>query len=410
MLIRVPIADLKFCLGIAFSATLTTKNRPVLNNVLLTIEGRFTMHDQPRKYSGTLSAHDGDITVSCALNSVQIEGRLAAEQMNLLLPPVVQSIINELPPMQTIEIQVDESNCQNVTLVGGLGRFRLYTTDPAEFPPVRVTPDFDPDITVDGALLQRAIARVVPVCDGNDTRFAMGCVLFDVPMTDDTLTLVATDGKRLVMNDLPAEFVKSGFNAAGGDLTSRWERVLLPAGAAKVLAKIAKDSPTVKLRSEKSSLLAEGLGIVVQCRLNDGRFPQYKKVIPQSAQVIELDTKLFLRSLRAAAATVDKEEDDATLTFSNNADGGNLHIDMDSSEGDASVDCPVPHPVEDFQTTLAAKYVTQALAAMSPEEPVELHTPADDGKAIRLHQVAAKFSAVIMPLGREEAQEAPKKK
>ena len=64
MLIRIPIADLKFCLGIAFSATLTNKNRPILNNVLLTIEQQYTEEGKPTRFIGRLSARGGAVTVS----------------------------------------------------------------------------------------------------------------------------------------------------------------------------------------------------------------------------------------------------------------------------------------------------------------------------------------------------------
>lgn len=405
MLIRVPIADLKFCLGIAFSATLGNKNRPILNNVLLTIDQQFAMEGHPAKFSGKLSAHDGDITVSCRLNHLTVEGMMTGQQLQILLPPVVQSIINELPTMQSVEILVQEDDRQHIILIGGMGRFRLQTADPDEFPPVAASSGFAADFSVDGTLLQRAIKRVIPACDAQATKYALGSVLLDWHAMDNTVALVATDARRLHMNTLPVTVETPDDN---GDTLNRWKSVLLPIAAANVLAKIAKDSPTVKLRADSSTLQAEGLGLLVECRLMAGRFPKYRGILPKTAQVIELETGLFLRSLRAAAATVDREEDAATLTFANNADGGNVHIAIDSSEGDASVDCPLPHPVEDFQTTLRAKYVASALSAMAADEPVELHTPEESGGAIRLHQQVCQFTAVVMPMEEDAAKE-PKK-
>jgi DNA polymerase III sliding clamp (beta) subunit (PCNA family) len=395
MLIRIPINDLKFCLSIAFSATLTNKNRPILNNVLLTIEQQFTEDGKPPQLSGKLSAHDGDVTVSCGLHNIQVDGQITARQFSVLLPPVVQSIVNELPQAHSVELHVSEDSVQNITLVGGMGRFRLSTADPAEFPPTNVASGFEADIEVDGALLQRAIARVLPACDQDQTRFALGCILFNLSGVNDTLSLVTTDAKRLHVNDIPC-------TVNGNDLTERWKMILVPVAAAKLLAKIAKDSPAVKLRAEGSTLYAEGRGIAVECRLNAGRFPKWEAVIPRTSQMIELETQAFLKSLRAAAATVGKDEDNATLTFGTVNGEGHLKIVIENADGNASVDCPLPQPVKPWTTTLRAMYVTQALSAMAADEPVEMHAPEDAGGAVRLHQMACQFTTVIMPIDTPE--------
>jgi len=398
MLIRLPISDFKFCLGIAFSATSTNKNRPVLNNVLLSFHR--VANTDTLKHFARLTASDGDMTVFCDLRHITVQGE-GIDQ--ILLPPVLGSIIHELPPVTDVELLIDpHDGGRCVTVSSGMARFRLQTADPSEFPPSSISDQLSYDVSVDGALLQRAIQRVLPAIDPQATRYALGSILLAYNGGDDRLQLVATDGRRLALNELPANWLDatddSDRQGVEHHVDTRWKNVLLSATGAKLLAKIAKDSPTVKLRADASTLTAEGLGVSIQCRLTEGRFPAWRKVIPKCTQVIELPTTAFMKSIKAAAATVDKENDTARLAFSNNSEGGTVTISIESEEGNATVDCPLPHPVEHFETTLRAQYLTQALAAMPADDIAEMHVPEEDGGAILLRNLAADFTAVIMPM------------
>lgn len=393
MLIRLPIADLKFCLGIAFSATSTNKNKPVLNNVLLTLRRRYS-DTEAAKHTARLAATDGDMTVFCDLRHTTVHGD-GIDQ--ILLPPVLGSIIHELPPVTDVELLIDpHDGGRCVTVSSGMARFRLQTADPSEFPPSSISDQLGYDVSVDGALLQRSIQRVLPAIDPQATRYALGSIRLEVGYGSDHVTVVATDGRRLDYNRIPITEHHEVEDLGAFD--ERWKNVLLSATGAKLLAKIAKDSPTVKLRADASTLTAEGLGVSIQCRLTEGRFPAWRKVIPKCTQVIELPTTAFMKSIKAAAATVDKENDTARLAFSNNSEGGTVTISIESEDGNATVDCPLPHPVEHFETTLKAQYLTQALAAMPADDIAEMHVPEEDGGPILLRNLAADFTAVIMPM------------
>lgn len=405
MLIRLPIADLKFCLGIAFSATSSNKNRPILNNVLLSLKRIYSRNDDP-KHTAQLIATDGDITVCCDLRHVTVQGEGVE---SVLLPPVLGSIINELPQVTDVELLVDPGNSSRcVTVSSGMGRFRLQTADPTEFPPSSVSDELGYDVSVDGTLLQRAIQRVLPAVDPEATRYALGSIRLELGWGSDELSVIATDGRRLGYNRV--KITEHHEVEDIGQFDERWKNVLLPANAAKVLGKIAKDSPTVKLRADSSTLTAAGLGLSIQCRLTSGRFPRWREVIPQSSQVIELPCGAFHKSIKAAAATVDKENDGARLSFSNNSEGGNVTISIESEEGNATVDCPLPHNVEAFETMLRAQYISQALAAMPADDMVEMHVPETDGGPVVLHNLASDFTAVIMPMSEPDEVEETKDK
>ena len=409
MLIRLPIADLKFCLGIAFSATSSNKNRPILNNVLLSLKRIYSRNDDP-KHTAQLIATDGDITVCCDLRHVTVQGE--GEEC-VLLPPVLGSIINELPQVTDVELSVDAYTnrseiSRRVTVSSGMGRFRLQTADPTEFPPSSVSEELGYDVSVDGTLLQRAIQRVLPAVDPEATRYALGSIRLELGWGSDELAVIATDGRRLGYNRV--KITEHHEVEDAGQFEERWKNVLLPANAAKVLAKIAKDSPTVKLRADSSTLTAAGLGLSIQCRLTSGRFPRWREVIPQSSQVIELPAGAFHKSIKAAAATVDKDSDGAKLVFSNNSEGGNVTISIESEEGNATVDCPLPHNVEAFETMLRAQYISQALAAMPADDMVEMHVPETDGGPVVLRNLASDFTAVIMPMAAQDEVETDDKK
>ena len=95
-----------------------------------------------------------------------------------------------------------EVNDDQLLVRGRHAQFKMPTDDPALYPEV---PDFAASAyhVVAAADLKKLIRRTMFATDVESTRYALGGVL--VELTDDSITMVGTDGRRLAQMSAAAE-------------------------------------------------------------------------------------------------------------------------------------------------------------------------------------------------------------
>lgn len=108
------------------------------------------------------------------------------------------------------------------------------------------------------------------ICSANDElRPVLNGVYFDIGL--DSMSFVATDGTRLAMIENPSPY-------------TRKERAafILPSKFAKVLSNIVpEDCMNVEISVNQTNILFEFDSYRLICRMIEGRFPNYRAVIPQ---------------------------------------------------------------------------------------------------------------------------------
>lgn len=148
------------------------------------------------------------------------------------------------------------------------GKFSIPLEKGDQYPSMS-TDDTASPILVSGNDLLYGIRQVL-FCSANDElRPVLNGVYFDIGL--DSMSFVATDGTRLAMIENPSPY-------------TRKERAafILPSKFAKVLSNIVpEDCMEVEISVNKTNILIEFDSYRLICRMIEGRFPNYRAVIPQ---------------------------------------------------------------------------------------------------------------------------------
>ncbi len=186
---------------------------------------------------------------------------------------------------QPITFDVDqEKNIVKISYQNGL--FSLPIENADEFPMAQPVSDFATSIVIPNLILAENINRSVFATAQDELRPVMNGIYFD--LTADCLAVVASDGHKLVRNKIFS--IKSEQPAA----------FILPKKPANLLRNLlGKDGGDVIVRfDERNAEINYGDGIL-QCRLIEGRFPNYNSVIPQNnPNELRVDRLGLLAALR----------------------------------------------------------------------------------------------------------------
>ena len=160
-----------------------------------------------------------------------------------------------------------EQNIVKISYQNGL--FSLPIENADEFPIAQPVSEYANTIVVPNAILAENINRAIFATAQDELRPVMNGIYFD--LTTDCLAVVASDGHKLVRNKIFT--IKSDQPAA----------FILPKKPANLLRNLlGKDGGDVTIRfDERNAEVNYGDG-TIQCRLIEGRYPNYNSVIPQN--------------------------------------------------------------------------------------------------------------------------------
>ncbi len=256
---------------VSLSKVINSKNAlPILGDFVFDISGSLL----------TLTASDSENTLQTTveLTDSDGDGRFAIGNHDLL--EAVKGFSE-----QPITFDVDQqANLAKISYQNGL--FSLPVENADEFPVAQQVSDQATAITLSNQLLNDNINRSIFATAQDELRPVMNGIYFD--LTNDCLAVVASDGHKLVRNkvftiksDQPASFI-------------------LPKKPATLLKNLlGRDGGDVVIRfDDRNAEINYGDGIL-QCRLIEGRYPNYNSVIPQSnPNQLTVDRQGLLAALR----------------------------------------------------------------------------------------------------------------
>ena len=255
----------------ALSKVINSKNAlPILGDFVFDIQGQTL----------TLTASDSENTMRTTIELAESDGdgRFAIGNHDVL--EAVKGFSE-----QPITFDVNqEQNLAKISYQNGL--FSLPIENADEFPIPAPVSETANSITISNALLAENISRTIFATAQDELRPVMNGIYFD--LTPDCLAVVASDGHKLVRNKVLT--IKSDEPAA----------FILPKKPANLLRNLlGKDGGDVTIRfDERNAEVNYGDGIL-QCRLIEGRYPNYNSVIPQgNPNEIRADRLGLLAALR----------------------------------------------------------------------------------------------------------------
>ena len=204
-----------------------------------------------------------------------------------------------------------EQNLVKISYQNGL--FTLPIENADEFPMTQPVSDFANTIVIPNAILAENINRSLFATAQDELRPVMHGIYFD--LNADCLAVVASDGHKLVRNKILS--VKS----------EQPSSFILPKKPANLLKNLlGKDGGDVTIRfDERNAEINYGDG-TLQCRLIEGRYPNYNSVIPQ-ANPNEL--RVDRLSLLAALRRVQPFANDSSNLIRFHVEGGTLQLDAE---------------------------------------------------------------------------------
>jgi DNA polymerase-3 subunit beta len=262
----------------ALSAKLTALSRVINSKNALPILGDFLFEIENNILYLTASDSENVMKTQVELTESDDNFRFAIGNHDML--EAIKGI-SEQPV--TFDVSLDQ-NLVKISYQNGL--FSLPFDNADEYPVAQPVGDFAKTITLSNAILAENINRSIFATAQDELRPVMNGIYFD--LTADHLAVVASDGHKLVRNKVFS--IKSDEPSA----------FILPKKPANLLKNLlGKDGGDVTIRfDERNAEVNYGDG-VLQCRLIEGRYPNYNSVIPQNnPNEVRVDRLGLLSALR----------------------------------------------------------------------------------------------------------------
>lgn len=232
-------------------------NIPVLNNVLLNIDGNVL----------TITGTDLEVELSTRtqLSSANGSGSYTIPAKKFL------DICRSLPDDAEINVSFED---ERALIKSGRSKFNLTTLPAEEYPNLE---NWQPEVAfpLEQTTLRRLIEATQFSMANQDARYFLNGMKFETE--GNLLRTVATDGHRLAVCTIPLEQELQNY------------AVIVPRkGVLELLRLLDGSEQPVQLQIGTNNLRIQLGNIVFTSKLIDGRFPDYRRVLPRDAsQILE---------------------------------------------------------------------------------------------------------------------------
>ncbi len=262
---------------------------PVINNLLLELE------DDRLSLTGT------DLEVELTTEAQLQEAVKNAAKFTIPAKKFLD-ICRSLPDDSVISVQFEEDRA---LIRAGRSKFNLATLPASDYPSLM---DWKPevDFTIEQATLARLIDATQFSMANQDARYFLNGMKFETE--GNLLRTVATDGHRLAVCTM----------ALNQELLTH--SVIVPRKAVLELSRLlTANEDGVRLEIGTNNLRVSMNGIVFTSKLIDGRFPDYRRVLPRNAdRILEAETETLKRALMRAAILSNERFRGVRLSLSEN--------------------------------------------------------------------------------------------
>jgi DNA polymerase-3 subunit beta len=359
-----------------------------LQQVLNVVATRSTM---PILSNVLIEAGDGQIELTTTNLDLGIRCRIKAdvETPGGITLPVrkLATIVRELPQS---EVFVESSENNQAKIASGGSLFKIMGIGTEEFPPL---PSFENRHVFE--LTQDAVVNMLKsVSYGQSTdenRYILNGVYFN--FSDDKLTLVATDGRRLALTALETDVA----NDNGGSLilpaktVAELERLLGKGENLKIAFNDRQVAFEIAIDDEGDSGLADQLYLV--SKIVEGNYPNYRQVIPKETEHrVKIERELMLECVHRAALVTSDKSNSVKLKVSKNL----LEISGSSSEyGESHESMAIAYDGPEVQVAFNPQFLMEPLKALTKDE---VFFEFKDELSPGLFKTLDNFICVIMPL------------
>lgn len=235
----------------------------------------------------TASDNENTLVTTLKINEAGEDFRFAINAKTVL--DAVKGI-----PEQPVTFNVDMQNF-NTTVNYQNGHFSLVSQNADEYPSYTDFPEDSAEIKVDSKLLLDSVGRALfATAPADSAHPVMSGVLFDITQKDETnneganVSIVASDGRKL-------EYTRW----ANENNVQAGQYVLSNKPALLLRSLLARESGEITMRFAKEKAEVRMNTFSMTCRLIDGKFPAYNKVVPKNnPNRLTVNRMAFINMLR----------------------------------------------------------------------------------------------------------------
>lgn len=306
-------------------------NIPVLNNVLLQVE------------NGKLIITGTDLEVELATQAQLISG---TENSQITIPAKkLLDICKSLPEQAEIQVTVEEDRA---IVRSGRSKFNL-TTLPAEEYPNLATWQAEVEFSLDQSTLRRLIEATQFSMANQDARYFLNGMKFETE--GNLLRTVATDGHRLAVCTIALE------------QELQTHSVIVPRkGVIELMRLLEHNDQLIQLQIGTNNIRVQLPNIVFTSKLIDGRFPDYRRVLPRNAnRILEADWEQLKQGFLRAAILSNERVRSVRLQLTTNQ----LKITASNPEQEISEEViDVSYNGEEMEVGFNVTYILDVLNAL----------------------------------------------
>lgn len=339
----------------------TRTTLPILSNVLLEASG-----DRIR-----LTTTDLDVGVRGSVTAeVEESGATTLPARKLA------SIVRELPSSEVV-VEVNENNVASIH--AGPSFFRILGLSEDEFPPL---PDFQnaKQFRVEQKRLRDGLKKTSYAISTDETRYVLNGILCS--FKNNSLTLVATDGRRLAMVDHELEFPED-----------QETEIIVPTKAIVELQRLLADAGEVEIRVSENQISFELNGYLLTSKLIEGNYPNFRQVIPaETRHRVTMDRETLHETVHRVALLTSDKSSSIKLVFTED----NVEIMANSPDvGEARESIPVSYKGEDMSVAFNPEFLMAPLRNLEVDE---VHMDLIDEMSPGVLRINEPFLYVLMPM------------
>jgi len=325
--------NLKKGLNIVGHATSKNINLPILNNILIKAEG------------GNIEFISTNLEIGVRH---QVRGKIESEGEFTVDAKLITEYINLLNNGEKVELQEKDNELK---VESGNYKTKIKGEAAKDFPLI-------PSINEEAAYicsfneLKKALSSVVFSVSNNDNRVELTGILFT--FNKKTLGLAATDSYRLAENNIKLKKGKEGEE----------EKVIVPAKTIQELLRIfnnfdlnleAENVEEIKISLSDNQILFTFDSVSLISRVINGRYPDYKQIIPSKSQTeIVVNRQEMVRAIKAVSLFSKSGINDITAVFLKNKISLSA---FSGASGESQVDLEADIKGTDNEITINYRYL-----------------------------------------------------
>lgn len=250
---------------------------------------------------------------------------------------------------EEVEFTVDEN--QHIKIDCGTGHFTLPGISASEFP----TQDgfaVLKTIKIAESEFKSMLASISYAVSQDDSRKVLTGILMST--ADNVLTLVATDGKRLALQEKMIE-----------DISGNDGECVVPLKAANEVKRIIDSSEVMAILIGENYCCFKGANFELTTKLIDGKYPNFRQVIPASAKhVVNVPASVLLSKIEIVSQILSENSSSLVLNFADN----NLVIKGSSPEvGEGADSMEIEYADEEMKVSFNPVFLADPLKVVGTE-------------------------------------------